>query len=142
MRRAVLLMVAILLCSCRAGLAQNQNDGKILVKSLVISGTQGVDSTELLEITNSLAGSVFPDDPDELQERLRAQFQDHGYFTAEVKNLDVKVLDPMVSPKPVSLEAKVSEGPRCHLSSIEFIGNHAVSSKELRAKFPIKAGDV
>jgi outer membrane protein assembly factor BamA len=58
-----------------------------------------------------------------------------------MQKLDIKVIDPLASPKPVRLEAQVSEGPRYRLSSIEFTGNHALSAQELRATFPIKAGE-
>jgi outer membrane protein assembly factor BamA len=128
------------------GLAQTQiqsSDGrKILVDSLVISGTRAVDSAELAEISASLSGSEFEDDPDELAERVRDQFQNHGYFQVVVEKFEIKVIDPLASPKPVRLEAEVSEGPLCRLSSIDFTGNHSVSSKELRAMFPIKTGDM
>jgi outer membrane protein assembly factor BamA len=127
------------------GIAQNNiqpaNDRKIVIESFVISGTQSIDSTELAEITNSMSGSKFKDDPDELEERIKAQFQDHGYFTVEIQQLDIKVIDPLASPKPVRLEAHVTEGPRYRLSAIEFMGNHAVSSAALRARFTMKVGD-
>lgn len=122
--------------------SQSPNEPQILVESFAISGTQSVDSSELAEITNSIAGSKFNDDPDELQERIRAQFQDHGFFKAAIQKLDIKTIDPLPSPKPVRLEAVVSEGPRCRLGVVEFIGNHAFSSDALRAKFPIKIGSV
>ena len=121
---------------------QSPNGRQILVESFVISGTQSVDSAELAEITNSIAGSRFNDDEEELQERIRAQFQDRGYFKAEIKKLDIKTIDPLVSPKQVRIEALVSEGPRCRLASVEFTGNHAFSSDALRAKFPMKIGSV
>jgi hemolysin activation/secretion protein len=148
MRRVLdwaIVVSALLSVSCQSSLAQTKNqsldDRKIFVESFVISGTQAVDSAELAEITNSMAGSTFNDDAEELRERIRAQFQDRGYFTMEIQKLDIKVIDPLASPKPVRLEAQVSEGPRCRLSSIEFTGNHALSSEALRAKFPIKIGD-
>jgi outer membrane protein assembly factor BamA len=135
---------ALLLVSYQGGDAQTQTQSsdrrQILVESFVISGTQSVDSTELAEITNSIAGSRFNDDAEELQERIRAEFQNRGYFKAEIKKLDIKTIDPLASPKPVRLEAQVSEGPRCRLGVVEFTGNHAFSSDALRAKFPIKIG--
>lgn len=73
---------------------------------------------------------------------MRSQFQDHGYFQVVVEKFEIKVIDPLASPKPVRLEAEVSEGPLCRLSSIDFTGNHSVSSKDLRTMFPIKTGDV
>jgi outer membrane protein assembly factor BamA len=142
----IIVVSAFLQFSSRVGLAQSasqsQIERKVLIDSLVISGTQAVDSAELAEITGALSGSTFNDDADELGDRIRNQFQEHGYFTAEVKKLDIKVLDPLANPKPVRMEAEVSEGPLCRLSGIDFTGNHALSSEELRALFPIKTGDV
>lgn len=120
---------------------ESSDNRKIVVEGFVISGTQSIDTAELAEITNSIAGSRFNDDKEELRERIGAQFQDRGYFTVDVQKLDIKVIDPLASPKPVRLEAQVVEGPRCRLSSIEFIGNHALSSAKLRAKFPMREGD-
>jgi outer membrane protein assembly factor BamA len=143
---AWVFVVALLFASCRAGVALSANESagerKVIVESFVISGTQAVDTAELAEITGAMSGSTFNDDTDELGERIRHQFQEHGYFTAEVKKLDIKVLDPLANPKPVRMEAEVSEGPLCRLSGIDFTGNHALSSEELRASFPIKTGDV
>ena len=103
-----MVVTALLFVSCRSSLAQTLNqsldDRKILVESFVISGTQAVDSAELAEITNSMAASTFNDDTEELRERIRAQFQDRGYFKAELQKLDIKVIDPLASPKPVRLE--------------------------------------
>jgi outer membrane protein assembly factor BamA len=142
----IIVSTVFLSLSYRAGLAQNENQSqgerKVLVDSLVISGTRALDSGELAEITNSMSGSTFTDDAEELGERIRNQFQNHGYYQAEVQRLDIKVIDPLASPKPVRLEAQVSEGPHCRLSGIYFVGNHALTSQELRAKFPIKTGDL
>jgi outer membrane protein assembly factor BamA len=136
---------SLLFALWQRGIAQNNiqptNDRKIVIESFVISGTQSIDSAELAEITNSMAGSKFADDPDELEERIRAQFQDHGYFTVTIQKLDIKTLDPIASPKPVRLEAQITEGPHYRLSGIDFIGNHALSSAALRVKFPMKMGD-
>jgi outer membrane protein insertion porin family len=146
-RTAWVIEVSVLLfVCCQAGLAQSydQTSGahKVVVESLAIFGTRAVDSAELADITDSMSGSTFNDDADELSERIRNQFQTHGYFKAEVEKLDIKVIDPLASPKPVRMEAQVSEGARYRLSSIDFIGNHALSAQELRADFLIKTGDV
>jgi hypothetical protein len=56
---------------------QSSAGRKISVDSFVISGTPAVDSAELTEISGSLSGSEFNDDPEELGEGVRSQFQDH-----------------------------------------------------------------
>jgi outer membrane protein assembly factor BamA len=143
---SVILFFSLLSVSIPACLAQtagqSAGEREVLIDSLVISGTRTVDSAELAEITNSMAGSAFNDDSDELEERIRDQFQNHGYFKVEVQHLDIKVIDPLASRKLVRLEADVSEGPLCRLSGIDFTGNHAIHSPELRAKFPTKTGNV
>jgi len=47
-----------------------------------------------------MTGSRFNDDKDELQERIRSQFQDRGYFTVVIQKLDLKVIDPLASTGP------------------------------------------
>jgi outer membrane protein assembly factor BamA len=148
MRRVLESLIVFLLLSlfCQSGLAQTQipsTDGRnILVDSLIISGTRTIDAAELAEITGSISGSEFEDDSDEMQERIRDQFQNHGYFQAEVGKFEIKVLDPLASPKLVRLEADVNEGPLCRLSTIDFTGNHFITTEELRVMFPLKTGDV
>jgi outer membrane protein assembly factor BamA len=113
---------------------------KVLVESVIITGTQSLSSADLAEITDSLAGGKFNDDSDELSQRIYAKFSDRGYMRAQVEKLEIKVLDPVANPKPVRLEAVVTERPLCHVSDVEFTGNHAVDSDKLRAAFPIKNG--
>jgi outer membrane protein assembly factor BamA len=45
-------------------------------------------------------------------------------------------------PKPVTLEAEISDGPQYKLAEITFVENHAFSSKKLRQQFPLKRGDL
>jgi outer membrane protein insertion porin family len=146
-RIASAFVVSILLfASCQASVAQSGDQTsaahKVVIESFVISGTRAVDTAELADITDSMSGSRFNDDNDELSERVRMQFQDRGYFKAEVEKLDIKVIDPLASPKPIRMEAQVNEGARYRLSTIDFTGNHALSAQELRADFRIKNGDI
>ncbi|MGD0791019.1 MAG: POTRA domain-containing protein [Terriglobales bacterium] len=115
---------------------------KIVVDSLVISGTQSIERGELEEISNSVIGAQFDEDKEGVEDQILSKFQDRGYFQAVVDNLEIKVLDPLASPKPARLEAQVTEGPLCHLGAIEFLNNRAFSSAKLRAKYPIKDGEV
>lgn len=149
MRRFVeLTFVAplLFLCFSHGNLAFSQNissnQHKILVDSLVISGTQAIDSGDLAEITGTISGGVFNDDSEELQERIRDAFQERGYIKAEVTKFEMKNIDPLASPRPVRVEAEVNEGPLCRVSTIQFTGNHFFSNEELRNMFPLKTGDV
>lgn len=77
-----------------------------------------------------------------MQERVRAEFQTHGYMAAEVKSFRMKPSDPLGVPKPVAIEAEVAEGPLYRLGEIQFLNNHAFSSKKLGQQFSLKKGDV
>ena len=87
-----------------------------------------------------MVGFCFNEDNDELMERLRSEFQNRGYFLVEVRRLDIKVVDPLTSPKPVVLEFDAVEGGRFKTGTIPFIDNHVFASAQLRDAFPIKTG--
>jgi outer membrane protein assembly factor BamA len=119
----------------------NKNAG-ILITDFTITGTQTIGATELARITSDLIGSCFDEGSEELEERIRASFQDRGYFAAKVKSLGFKPSDVLGVPKPVTLEAEISDGPRYKLAEITFVENHDFSSQSLRKQFPLRRGDV
>jgi len=144
-RRALLLLLscfipAVLVAQCSNDYRQSKTGG-ILIKDVVISGTQALTSTELARIAGEFIGACFADDSEEISERVRASFQNRGYFAAEIKSVRFKPLDPLGVPKPVLMEAEVSEGLRYKLAEITFIDNHAFPSERLRDAFPLKTGD-
>jgi len=114
----------------------------ILITDFTITGTQTISTTDLARITSDMIGSCFDEDSEEMEERVRASFQDRGYFKVEVKSLRFKPRDPLGVPKPVMLEGEVSEGARYKLAEITFVENHAFSSEKLRQQFPLKRGDL
>jgi outer membrane protein assembly factor BamA len=119
----------------------NKNAG-ILITDFTIAGTQTISSTDLARITGEMIGSCFDENSEEMEERVRASFQDRGYFAVEVKSLRFKPRDPLGVPKPVTLEGEVSEGARYKLAEITFVENHAFSSETLRQQFPLTRGDL
>jgi len=116
--------------------------GGVVVTDFTINGTTTLNSTELARLSGEFVGSCYNDDSEEMQERLRAGFQERGYFAVEVKHLTFKSSDPLGTPKPVAVEAEVVEGPKYKLAKITFLENHAVSTETLRGEFPLKPGDV
>ena len=120
----------------------NREDPKvgIVVTDFTITGTQTVSATELAGITGELTGSCFTDDSDEMGERVRTLFQDRGYFMVEVKSVKLKAGDPLRIPKPVTMEADVTEGPKYKVGSINFVKNRAFPAERLRSQFPLKTG--
>jgi outer membrane protein assembly factor BamA len=119
----------------------NTNAG-ILITDFTIIGTQTISTTDLARITGEMIGSCFDENSEEMEERVRASFQNRGYFAVEVKSLRFKPRDPLGVPKPVTLEGEVSEGARYKLAEITFVENHAFSSETLRQQFPLKRGDL
>jgi hypothetical protein len=43
-------------------------------------------------------------------------------------------------PKPVTLEADMSDGPQYKLAEITFVENHAFSVEKLRTQFSLRRG--
>src|ERR1700736_4386227 len=80
----------------------NKNAG-ILVTDFTITGTQTIGATELARITSDLIGSCFDEDAEEWEERIRASFQDRGYFAAKVNSFGFKPRYVLAVPKPVTL---------------------------------------
>src|SRR6266849_1814414 len=134
---ALFFPAALLHAECVNDHRSNKNAG-ILITDFTITGTQTISATELARITNDLIGSCFDEDSEELEERIRASFQDRGYFVSKVNSLRFKARDPLGVPKPVSLEAEISHGPRYKLAEIKFVENHAFSTAKLRRQFPLK----
>jgi outer membrane protein assembly factor BamA len=137
----ILLLVSFAHAQCAKDHRTNKNNG-ILISDFVVTGTQTLGATELARITGNLTGSCFDEDSEEMGERVRAEFQDRGYFAVEVKSVRLKPSDPLRIPKPVTMEAEVSEGPRYRTAEITFLENHEFSSEQLREAFPLKHGNL
>ena len=139
------LALACLSLIARAQCSKDHRENKkggILVTDVTIAGTQTISATELAGMTGELTGDCFDDDSDEMGERVRALFQDRGYFTVEVKSVKLKPGDPLGIPKPVTMEAEVAEGPKYKVGEITFSGYRAFSAEKLRQEFPLKIGAV
>ena len=121
---------------------RSHKNAGVLITDFTITGTQTIGATELADITSDLTGSCLDDNTEELEERIRASFQNHGYFVAKVKSLALKPSDQLGVPKPVTLEAEVSDGLQYKLAEITFVENHAFAPEELRKQFPLRRGDV
>ncbi len=126
---------------CAKDHRENKNAG-ILVTDFTVTGTRAMSETDLAGITGELIGQCFDEDTEEMGERIRALFQDRGYFTVEVKNVRLKAGDPLGIPKPVTMEAEVAEGLQYKVGEITFAGYRAFGADELRQQFPLKIGAV
>jgi hypothetical protein len=137
----ILFSAMVLQAQCASDHRTNKNAG-ILISDFTISGPQTMGATELTSITTDFIDSCFDEGSEELEERVRASFQERGYFVAKVNSLTFKPRDPLGVPKPVTVEADISAGPRFKLADVTFVENHAFPSDILREQFPLKRGDV
>ena len=141
-----LQLIAVLLSTCAYGECLNDfrsnKSGGVVISDVAISGTQTISSKLLGDMTSTLVGACFDDNSEELGERLKALFQDRGYFAVDVKNLKIKSGDPLSMPKPITLEAEVSEGQRYRLQETRVTGNHAFSAEQILSQFSLHKGDV
>jgi outer membrane translocation and assembly module TamA len=143
------LTLALLVISCWTLVAysecakDNRSDkhGGILVTDFIVVGTTTLTSNQLARVTGDFVGSCYSDDPEEMQERVRAAFQDRGYMAAEIKRLSLKPGDPLATPRPVTMDAEVVEGLRYKIGEITFLENRAFSGETLRDRFPLKKGE-
>ena len=133
---ALLFSASFLVAQCTTDNRKNKNSG-VLITDFTITGTQTISATDLERITSDMIGSCYDEDSEEMEQRLRAAFQDRGYFQAEVKSLRFKPRDPLGVPKPVALEGEVSEGPQYRLAEVSFVNNHAFPVAKLRQQFRV-----
>lgn len=119
----------------------NKNGG-LQIMDVTVTGTQAFSSSELTAMTGKVIGGCYDEDSEVLEARVRALFQDEGYFTAEVKSVHIDPLDPLKVPKPVKLEAEVVEGERYRVREIVFTGNHHFDSAKLVGVLSFKVGDL
>ena len=87
-------------------------------------------------------------------ERVRAEYQNRGYFKADVGEPKTQIHDtghkgfhiPLLQSGPgkaVDITMTIEEGDQYHLGKITFKNNKAIpNSAALRAQFPIKDGDI
>ncbi len=91
---------------------------------------------------------------DEDTERVRAEFQNRGYFKVLVEDAKTEIHDtghtgphiPLIQAGPgkaVDIIMPIEEGARYHLGTITFKNNKAITNTTaLRSLFPIKDGDI
>ena len=137
----ILFSASFLPAQCAKDHREDKKSG-ILITDFTITGTQTISTTDLARITSDMIGSCFNEDSDEIGDRIRASFQQRGYFQVEVKSVKFKPGDPLGVPKPVTLQSEVSEGPQFRLGQVTFVKNHAFSAEKLRQQFPVKTNDI
>lgn len=135
-----ILLATRLWADCAPDYRSDKRSG-VFIQDFAISGTTSLSSPELLNLRSKLTGACVDEDGDELKQLVKELFQNQGYYGAEVKNMDIHVLDALERPKPVNLEAEVVEGPIYKFGEVSFVGNHAFQTPELRGAFSLKKGE-
>ena len=135
------VFAAVLWADCAPDYRSEKKAG-VFIEDLVIDETSGIGSNRLSAMRNKLIGACADEKTEDLEELIRALFQNEGYFAATVKNLDLKTLDPLAQPKHIRLEAEVAVGQLYRLAEIKFVGNHAFAASRLRNAFSFQKGDV
>jgi outer membrane protein insertion porin family len=114
----------------------------VVISEVILEGPVSLSSIELSTIKSQLAGACFDEQEDVIGQFVRNAFAEQGFAASDVENVSLKASDALAVPKPVTLKAEVSEGPRYRIGEIKFVGNHAFSAAKLRAAFPIKRGAI
>lgn len=120
---------------------------RIVVSDIVLSGASGVSPSEqrkiLVAIQQQVSGYSVDAVTDEVVERVRAAWQDRGYFEASV-NGKARLVERHRSAERISVIVHVvSEGPQYRLSEITFKNNTKITDLALlRSVFPITDGDI
>jgi outer membrane translocation and assembly module TamA len=119
----------------------SEKPNQILAQEVVIAGTATLDTTQLEEITADLTARRMNEDDHEVRDRIRDAFQQRGFFDADVTNLKIRLLDPLARPKPVRIEAEVTEGPHFRFAGFKFTGNRGLGAERLRKLLPLQVGE-
>ena len=128
------LSAAVVVVVALAASAECSRPGEVPVREVHLTNVNFATVTEQQQISQSFVGRCVSPDADELRERIKQAFQNHGFFKAEV---------PDVAVESGALTAKVEEGSRYRLGSIEFNNYRAISNPDvLRNMFDIKIGGI
>ena len=110
-----------------------------------ISGALQIPISDQDMIVNSIKLQIHGDSvgevTDEALERVRAGWQDRGYFKVQVSGKTKTLVGG--HGRRIVIEARVDEGMQYRLSEITFKNNKVIGDVEsLRTLFPIKDGDI
>jgi outer membrane protein assembly factor BamA len=119
---------------------------EISIVDVTFSGSLQMPISEQEEIANSIKqkthGTSIDDVTDEGLDRVRAGWQDRGYFKVQITG-ETRTLTSSPASQRIALSVHVDEGLRYNLSGITFKNHKAIRKVDtLRGLFPIKDGDI
>jgi outer membrane protein assembly factor BamA len=126
------------------------------VARLIFVGIPALPLRVQEQIARSLSERDYDDDRgglDELLERTRDAWQTQGYFKAETELSGVQTLEENSERRTTAITVKIDAGKQYRLDEIQFRdgtsgpgqlhpGEEPVSPEQLRAFFPIRAGEI
>jgi outer membrane protein insertion porin family len=119
---------------------------EISISDVTFSGLIQMPISDQDEIVASIKRETHGSPPNDLVEealeRVRAGFQDHGYFKVRVSG-EARTSSRSATDPQIALFVRVDENMQYRLGRITFKNNKAIaSSTALRDLFPIKDGDI
>ena len=135
--------------ACRptsSSVEKQSSDPQVIVADLLLEGDLHMAYADQERIVASLKRGTYRGSADGVEEeaieRVRAAWQDRGYFKVQVRG-DVKMLTGSPTSSRIAVTALVDEGQQYRLREITFKNNRAISNtRALRNLFPTKDGDV
>lgn len=133
-------------CPALSTLDDQQPSGpEISIAEVSFSGALQMPISEQDQIVSSIKlqthGHSVDGVNDEALERVRAGWQDRGYFKVQVSG-KTKTM-PSSHSRRIAIDVRVDEGMQYRLGEITFKNNNAISdAAALRGLFPIKDGDI
>lgn len=133
-------------CPTRESSNEKQATGpQVVVADIVFEGAHRISASEQKQIAASIKrgsyGSLGISATDEIVERVRAAWQNRGYFKVNV-TADSRELTSNAISRRIAVTVHVDEGNLYHLGGISFKNNLAIRQEILRRLFPIKDGEV
>ena len=138
-----------LTASCHDSVASDDNNSsgpEISIVDVTFSGSLQMPIPEQEQISNSIKQKTHGKSLDDVTEmgleRVRAGWQDRGYFKVKITG-ETRTLTSSPASQRIALSVHVDEGSQYKLSHITFTNNKAITSVEtLRGFFPIVNGEI
>ena len=116
------------------------------IADLYFEGDLGLPAADIEQIAIALKQLTYSGEPDEVVdevlERARRAWQDHGYFKVQVHGAR-KMLTSSPANERVAITVQVEAGQQYRLEDIRFNNNKEVTNvKALRSLFPLKDGEI
>ena len=136
-------VVCFLIVSLSLSAQPNTSARAVRIHNLTIGGVSHVSSVELASIEAELKQNCCGHaETQEIRQRILYAFQERGYFEARMDHMEVTPVETHLAPPSLDVSASISDGQQFRLQVIQFNGNHALSSEQLRQQFRIRDGEI